>query len=243
MEYSYLVIDQNDSNKVKLSNTLDDFNALHHLGTAKDCDEGFNLILKVVPDVVLINLDEHSEASFQIACQLHQYLQQMPLFIGMAKSQNYAYNAIKNGFFDYWLLPTNEFEVRKTLLKLQKIKPKTDGPTKICLKTYRDYHYIDTNEILYLKADNNATDFILRNGTTISAFKTLKSFETTLPKNFIRIHQSYILNVKYISRINYGRSTCALKNVSNQLPFSKSYRDRIDELKRLLSKNAIDTLK
>ncbi len=243
MEYSYLVIAQNAENKVQLNSVLKDFETLHHVGTAKDCDEGFNLVLKLLPDMVLIDLDENPKASFQIAAQLHQYLQQMPLFIGLSKAKNHAYDALKNNFFDYWLLPANEFEVRKTVLKLCKIKSKDEGPTKICLKTYRDYHYIDTNEILYLKADNNATDFILRNGTTISAFKTLKSFEATLPKNFVRIHQSYILNVKYISRINYGRSTCALKNVTNQLPFSKSYRDRIDELKRLLSKNAIDTLK
>lgn len=243
MEYSYLVINQNAEKNLELQAILGEFDTLHHLGTTGDCDEGFNLILKLLPDIVLINLDENPQASFQIVCQLHQYLLEIPLFIGMAKSQNYAYNAIKNSFFDYWLFPSNENEIRKTVFKLRKARPQVDAPTKICLKTYRDYHYIDTNEILYLKADNNATDFILRNGTTISAFKTLKSFEATLPKNFIRIHQSYILNVQYISRINYGRSTCALKNVSQQLPFSKSYKNRVDELKRLLSKNAIETLK
>ena len=79
----------------------------------------------------------------------------------------------------------------------------------------------------------------MKDGSVISAFKTLKSFEKRLPKDFIRVHQSYILNSRYVSRINYGKSICSLKyGEEEELPFSKTYKDKIDSLKEMLSKTA-----
>lgn len=243
MDYSYTIIDENATASLQLQAQLQDYPDFYCAGISSNTDDGLNEILKFLPDVVIINLGEEASECFQMVAELYQYLQKIPLLIAASKTKNYAYQALKNGFFDYWLLPHNEFEIRKTILKLRKQVPKEAVPTTLCLKTYRDYHYIDTNEILYLKADNNATDFFMKDGSTISAFKTLKSFEETLPENFIRIHQSYILNIKYVSRINYGKNTCTIRNIENQLPFSKSYKERIDTLKEILSKNSIDTIK
>ena len=120
--------------------------------------------------------------------------------------------------------------------------PNENASQTLCLKSYKDFQYLETDSILYLKADNNATDFIMKDGTTVSAFKTLKTFEEKLPKNFVRIHQSYIININYVSRINFGKSVCALKNGREQLPFSKTYRENVDGLKKILSKNTISTL-
>jgi DNA-binding LytR/AlgR family response regulator len=47
-------------------------------------------------------------------------------------------------------------------------------------KVYGDYRYIDAKDISYLQADNNSTDIHLSNGETITAFKTLKHFESVL---------------------------------------------------------------
>ena len=66
----------------------------------------------------------------------------------------------------------------------------------ICVKSYGDYRYIDSNDVLYLEADNNSTDIHLNNGEMITAFKTLKHFENTLPNSqFLRIHNSYMINI------------------------------------------------
>ena len=243
MDYTYTIIDANATTCLQLQSHLQEYPDFFCSATSANTNEGLNQILKTLPDVVFLNLSKIGAEGFQMLTELHQYLQKIPLFVAVSSDKSHAYQAIKTGCFDYWLLPFNEFEIRKTILKLRRQVPKETVPTTLCLKTYRDYHYIDTNEILYLKADNNATDFFMKDGTKISAFKTLKSFEETLPQNFIRIHQSYILNVKYVSRINYGKSTCTIRNIEYQLPFSKSYKERIDDLKSLLSKNAIDTLK
>ncbi|MDT0607305.1 LytR/AlgR family response regulator transcription factor [Croceitalea rosinachiae] len=240
MDYTYTIIDANATASLQLQAHLQDYPDFICASTAANTSDGQNQILKFLPDVVIINLGAQAGEYFQMISELHQYLHNIPLLIAVSKTKDHAYHAIKNGFFDYWLLPNTEFEIRKTILKIRKQVPKETIPTTLCLKTYRDYHYINTNEILYLKADNNATDFFMNDGSKISAFKTLKSFEETLPQNFIRIHQSYILNVKYVSRINYGKSTCTIRNIENQLPFSKSYKNRVDDLKSMLSKNSID---
>lgn len=240
MEYTYNIIDSNAASKLQLQLYLEEYEGLVCTGVATSASEGLNTILKYNPDLVLINLGEEAMDYFQMVTELSQYLPTTPLIIGYAQSKQFAYNAIKSGFFDYWILPHNEFDIRKTILRLRKRHPKQDMPATICLKSYNDYRYLDTKNILYLKSDNNTTDFFMRDGSVISAFKTLKSFEDTLPPCFIRIHQSYILNSRYVSRINYGKSICTLNHGQEEdLPFSKTYRDKIDALKEMLSKTAI----
>ncbi len=99
----------------------------------------------------------------------------------------------------------------------------------ICIKSYGDYRYLDSDEILYFEADNNSTDIHLNNGEMVTAFKTLKHFETVLPETqFLRIHNSYIINVDQVSRIHTGNTVCYIKNSTTKLPFSKSYKDNVD---------------
>jgi len=242
MEYTYTIIDSDSSFNPQLLSHLDEYGEFVCLNTTDNSDDGVNAILKYNPSIVFVHLNRDANAHFKMVMELHQYINDLPIIIGISKSKRYAYEAIKNGFFDYWLLPCNEFDMRKSILKLTRNMPVKEEPNTLCLKSYKDYRYLNTNEILYLKADNNTTDFVMHNGTVISAYKTLKTFETRLPKNFVRIHQSYILNMDHVSRINYGKSICALKSGGTQLPFSKSYRENIDSLKKLLSKNTISTL-
>lgn len=242
LEYTYTILDSDATSNLQLQHYLGEYGDFTCAALAKDSTEGINSILKFSPDVVFINLNENAQEYFQMVMELHQYVSNLPVIIGISKSKNYAYDAIKNGFFDYWLMPYNEFDIRKSLLRLKKQVPAKAEPDTLCLKSYSDFQYINTNDILYLQADNNATEFVMKDGTINNAFKTLKSFENQLPKNFVRIHQSYIVNTDYISRISYGKSICTLKHNKMQLPFSKSYRSNIDGLKTILSKNTISSL-
>ncbi len=106
----------------------------------------------------------------------------------------------------------------------------------ICIKSYGDYRYIDSTDILYFEADNNSTDIHLNNGEMITAFKTLKHFENVLPKNqFLRIHNSYIINIEQVSRIHTGNTVCYIKNSATKLPFSKSYKENVDLIISLIA--------
>ncbi|WP_235893005.1 LytR/AlgR family response regulator transcription factor [Flavobacterium franklandianum] len=111
---------------------------------------------------------------------------------------------------------------------LQQSNPNIEQPLILCIKSYGDYRYIDTNDICFFQADNNSTDIHLNNGEMVTAFKTLKHFEGVLPYPFARIHNSYIVNRNYISRIHTGNAVCYIKNTTTKLPFSKSYKENVD---------------
>jgi DNA-binding LytR/AlgR family response regulator len=108
-----------------------------------------------------------------------------------------------------------------------------NSPTKpliICVKSYGDYRYINATDICYLQADNNSTDIHLNSGEMITAFKTLKHFEGVMKYPFVRIHNSYIVNIDYVSRIHTGNAVCHIKDTTTKLPFSKSYKENIDAI-------------
>lgn len=105
-----------------------------------------------------------------------------------------------------------------------------EKPLVICVKSYGDYRFIEANDICYLQADNNSTDIHLNNGEMITAFKTLKHFENVLASPFVRIHNSYIVNIDYVSRIHTGNAVCYIKNTTTKLPFSKSYKENVDAI-------------
>ena len=137
----------------------------------------------------------------------------------------------------------NDIEVKITPITLE--KPTIIQQEKslvICVKSYGDYRYIDSEDIQYFEADNNSTDIHLNNGEMITAFKTLKHFETVLPSTqFLRIHNSYIINVNQVSRIHTGNTVCYIKNSTTKLPFSKSYKENVDLIiSRIASGNYLE---
>ena len=99
---------------------------------------------------------------------------------------------------------------------------------KLCVRSNGDYHFISLDDILYLKADNNTTDIHLITGKVISGFKTLKYYESQLPSYFFRIHNSYVVNLDYVTRINLGKSDCYLLDNTIKIPFSRTYKEQID---------------
>ena len=103
-------------------------------------------------------------------------------------------------------------------------------PLIICVKSYGDYRYIHATDICYLQADNNSTDIHLSSGEMITAFKTLKHFEGVMKYPFVRIHNSYIVNIDFVSRIHTGNAVCHIKDTTTKLPFSKSYKENIDAI-------------
>ncbi len=245
MNFKYTVIESENSVAEKLNERFESFADYSCVGSSFCYDESMNLILQHSPDMVFIDVDGNGDRgcvdAINFVNELYNYISELPRFIALSSSKVYAYDCLKNNFFDYILKPINEFDLRKSVSRFSK-KPELNGHNKLCLKSYKDYRFIDINEIRFLKADNNATDFFMNDGSTVSAYKTLKSFELILPKNFIRIHNSYIINRDYVSRIHFGKSKCNIKNCTYIIPFSKSYKRNVNALEQTLSKTALSSL-
>jgi len=265
------------------------FQNLHFLAIAHNYDDGLDVILETLPDIVFLEInpdDTTSNLSLEFINELHRYLKVIPKIFITTSSDSLCYKAFKFGVYDYFTNPVEVKELRKSLFRLDKdleqvvsllkepltefskpiqnmivvsndketdseaktadeteeisekrkliklLRPESpkENPLVICVKSYGDYRYIDAKDIAYLQADNNSTDIHLNGGEMITAFKTLKHFEGVLKYPFVRIHNSYIVNIDYISRIHTGNTVCHIKNSTTKLPFSKSYKENIDAI-------------
>jgi DNA-binding LytR/AlgR family response regulator len=257
MNYSYIIIDDDQESVLKTKAMADSFSELDFVASANNYEEGLNLILEHTPQIVFLEIDPVNPASnlsLALINELYRYLKVIPKIIITTPSKDFAFDAIKHEVFDYLIKPLTRIDLIKSVLKLNKSivpkevfleqsliadkeptvfarqeeTPNQDQSLILCIKSYGDYRYIAAKDICYFQADNNSTDIYLNNGEMITAFKTLKHFEGVLSFPFIRIHNSYIVNRNYISRIHSGNSVCYIKNSAVKLPFSKSYKVNID---------------
>ena len=255
MSNSYIIINDNQENVLKIQTLCDEFQSLHFVASANNYADGLNAILEFQPKLVFLEIDpkdKKSNLSLALINELYRYLKVVPKIVVTAKNGNLAYEAIKFGVFDYLVFPFPISELRKTIFKFEKAvdsaeeiknpsenlpvfidndaSEKSSNELTICIKSYGDYRFINASDIIYFQADNNSTDIHLVNGEMITAFKTLKHFEKVLPSDFYRIHNSYIINKAFISRIHTGNAICYVKNSTIKLPFSKSYKSNIDQI-------------
>ena len=231
---NYFIIDVDPIAIQSIKSVLEDYYEFNCIGVSCDYNGAMNTILKETPDLVFFNIDNTIDNPFKFAQELNLFNDDFPVFIAISSSKDKIYEVIKNGFFDFLLSPLEELEIRKSVLRVLKKIP-ARSRKNICLKSYKDYQYLKTDEILYLKADNNTTDFYMNDGNIVNAYKTLKTFENILPNNFHRIHKSYIINKNFISRIQFGKSTCSIKRNNHEVPFTKTYINSIKSINKSLS--------
>jgi len=255
MNYSYIIIDDNQESFLNTKAVADGFSELVFVATANNYTDGLNLILEFKPDLIFLEINpvnKESNLSLALINELYRFLNVIPKIIITTTNKDLAFEAIQYEVADYLLKPVIKIDFVKLILKLNKSRTPIQAPEQtivlnespvsnlqtkpvneekplvLCIKSYGDYRYIDAKDICYLQADNNSTDIHLNNGEMITAFKTLKHFEGILAFPFIRIHNSYIVNRNYISRIHTGNTLCYIKNTTVKLPFSKSYKTNVD---------------
>ncbi|WP_433834363.1 LytR/AlgR family response regulator transcription factor [Flavobacterium anhuiense] len=258
-KYSYIIIDDDAESILKTQTTASGFSELSFIASASNFQDGLDLVLEHKPALVFLEIEPKnlsSHLSLVFISELHRFFQQIPKIIVTTKQKDKAFDAIQYGVFDYLLKPIASSDLLKTILKLNKANLETqmapfieeptsividnannvtipqniEKPLTICIKSYGDYRYLNAEDICYFQADNNSTDIYLNTGEMITAFKTLKHFESVLTYPFIRIHNSYVINRNYISRIHSGNSICYIKNSTKKIPFSKTYRANVEQI-------------
>lgn len=199
------------------------------LGAYSDYESALNAVLEYRPQLLLFHFN--ASIGLQLLHELYHYIDELPYVIAINENTNNAYAALKFGVTDYLVFPIIPTELNKSFLRFTKLNKKK-SETKICVKSSGDFHFISLDDIVYLKADNNTTDFYLQNGKKISGFKTMKFFENQLPFYFFRIHHSYVVNIHFVSRINLGKNDCYLLDNEYKIPFSRGYKENIDTIIR-----------
>ncbi|MDY8138907.1 LytTR family DNA-binding domain-containing protein [Aquimarina sp. 2201CG5-10] len=242
MKYPYIIIDNDQKSSDSIQLALEGRENYICTGIAKDEEEALDLILERKPRLVFLEPEVagvHSDKTkYSLLSELAKYMAYLPQFIVITKTAEYAIEGIRNSVLDYILKPLAKSQITKTLHRFEKDFGQIMDHT-LCFKSYGDYRFVNIEDILYLKADNNTTDFIMSNGNKVEAFKTLKHFQNLLPDYFVRIHNSYIINTNYVSRIHFGKAKCAIKNTNDLIPFSRSYKTNVEEIKDNLAKKSL----
>lgn len=83
---------------------------------------------------------------------------------------------------------------------------------------------VQVEDIMYIESLNKKTWFYEK-GTQHKTSITLKELQTSLPKNFLRIHRSYIINIQCIKTITRDLTSNFQVTLINDmtLPISQSY--------------------
>lgn len=180
---------------------------------AKSVAEARNLIEEQQFQLVFLDIAMPKENGFELLPTL-QGKNIMVIFT--TAYDQYALKALKAEAVDYLLKPIDIVELKTAVSKAvdwavliaQKgTEPERDevgkkdekSGRKISIPSTHGFNVIDTDEIIYLEADSNYTNFHLKNGEKVVLSKPLKEFEDSLTDvDFIRIHKSVIVNFKYV---------------------------------------------
>lgn len=228
MSFSYIVIGDKIANVSVILDGMKVFSNYNCIGIFCFSEDVTSVIIRLSPDLVFIQKNKiDKNISLQVIGESLTYIKNLPYFILISDTNSFALQAIQNGISDY--VTKISTHILGMILSKFEIRSYRIPPKAICIKSYSDYHFINYNDLVYLKADNNTTDFKLNNNKVVTAYKTLKYFEQNLPPNFVRIHKSYIVNVSYISRIHFSKSKCYL-NFNEQIPFSNTYREIVERI-------------
>jgi two-component system LytT family response regulator len=198
------------------------------------------------PDLIFLDINLTDGTGFDFLEQTEN-LDFRVIFI--TAYEEYALKALKAGAVDYLMKPVDEEELKLALQKVaklpvaeQKQNIKTaqavwkNDDSKLILSLHDSFQVIDLNELLYCESDKGYTTFYCSDGKNHLVSKTLKEFEERLiSANFIRPHQSFMVNMKFIDK--YDKSgVIHLKN-GNRIPVSSRKKDHF--VSTFLNKNSI----
>ena len=91
------------------------------------------------------------------------------------------------------------------------------------IKSDRKHIKIYYDDILYFEAQQEYVKVVLANDSPVLVYKRMKQLEELLPTNFIRIHNSFILNNNYLEFIVDNHASVR----GDKLPISASYKAKL----------------
>ena len=213
------------------------------IGTAASVVEASKLLRKQQPDILFLDIMLGDGTGFDIL-EITPNLRSKIIFV--TASDEFAIKAFKFAAIDYILKPYSNEDLTISIQKAKaqitpnkeqlavlqsSLKESNNDIQKISLHTSEKIIVIELMDIIYCKSDNNYTTFFLENKTKILVSKTLKYYSDMLKEfNFLRVHQSYLINIKYIKEfIKSDGGYLILKDNSN-IPVSVRKRNEVVEV-------------
>jgi len=181
------------------------------VGEADGVVSGAKLIKEVDPDLVFLDIQMQDGSGFDL---LEITGTDRFKVIFTTASDEHAVKAFKFSAVDYLMKPIDPDELAEAVEKslkrahsgsIEVLKDAIkDGSTKrIALNTQEKILIREISEIVRCESNINYTMFYFSDGTRLLVTKTLKEYDDLLsPHDFLRVHQSHLINSKYVKEYN-----------------------------------------
>ncbi len=219
-----------------------------HIEVVAECENGFQGVKQIneqKPDLILLDIQMPKISGFEML----ELLEHKPYIIFTTAYDQYALKAFEHNAADYLLKPFSKDRLLEAVEKVrqqiskdgsvsdmaEKVSsyPRQGYLDRVVVKDRHKISIIPVNEVRYLESMDDYV-MIYSEGGRFLKQKTMKYFEGALPpENFVRIHRSYMVNVKEISQIQQyeKESYVVVMHDKTRLKVSKS---GYKKLKRVL---------
>lgn len=226
-----IIVDDERLARANLRKLLEGFPTIRIVGEAGSCDSAAEIIGLLNPDLIFLDIQLRGETGFDLLERINKSVK----IIFVTAYDEFALRAFEINAIDYLLKPVNPVRLEKTIERLFQ-KANLESQEVKCFD-YNDSIYVQINNfsskfvkirnIAYLESAGNYSKVVSLDGKYCLVLKTLKQWESELPKNnFARIHRSSIINIEQIDRIDIDslkHHKLFLKNFSNSFEISRRY--------------------
>lgn len=245
MEINCIIIDDELNNIENLKRILENqCKEVNVVGTAANADHAFQKINVYNPDLIFLDIQMPVKSGFDLLKMFREIHFEIVFITAYDK---YGIQAIKFSALDYLLKPivvedlklaVNKAKSRITQKQqnlnienlLEYLKRGQSETPKIALPTLSEVYYVKTNEIIRCEALDNYTSFFLHDGERILVCKPLKEYaEILLPFQFIRTHQSHLVNIHFIKSYLKEDGGKLLMRDLTKIPISRQKRNVVKE--------------
>ena len=113
---------------------------------------------------------------------------------------------------------------------------------KLCINSRHELRLIELDEVVYIEASGNYSDFHFVNGSIRSELSCLSDYEQTITrlyaaadeKPFLRFGRSYLMNTSLISAVNVNKQTVSF--CAENIPPIRLSKEASRQLKDLLTR-------
>lgn len=239
-----IVDDEQDSRDI-LSNYLTKYcPQVTVKATANSVKTGLEAIAKHSPEIVFLDIEMPYGNGFDLLDQAGDFnfetvfVTAYDNYAIQALNQSAAYYLLKPIDIDELIAAVEKIEAEKksedytqhAKILLENLQSSKDQKRKIMLPTLEGFELVTISEIIYCKAQDNFTEFHLKDGNKLLICKTLKYFEEILANyHFLRIHRSHMVNLNDVVKYTKGKGGFITLSNSDELEVSSTKKKELLE--------------
>ncbi len=122
--------------------------------------------------------------------------------------------------FERFLKAVNKITNSTSISKNTSIEENTPETKRIFLRQNKSYIQIEIDTILFIEASGNYTKIVLKNETITIREKISDVLESLSSDNFLQVHKSFAIAIKYINKIDGNR----IHIQEHTIPIGKLYK-------------------